>query len=402
MDRIRGEIQADKVLDNFMQFVINRNMIYYDSIDSYFSRKEPTLWRKIKFYLRFLILIIFTVKYGLLLLYPDELQWTLLKDVTIVFGKQAYLIHAMFLSVGMVTLVGKLVFSYYESRKNLYLFNFHVDWKARKPLYQMSEKHLKKLSLKAFVIYYGLIRIIAFLGFFLFIVMSSLATFATYLYLDYGHVIILCFWTIIANIASNEIIFTLVISAYFFTIPITVLNYLFDELIEKLRISIRWNNEQRLHQVLQKYDELIGVVQRLSGPYNMIIGLVHCLLPYFISINVELMKIKQDDILFKWFKGAFLILFIISNIVIFMINQISASITVRNKSIHKYLYPMFISGRKRKLETKLKYDVFIDRLNTQFIGFYCFNLFEFTKLAYYQYALSVSSTYCLIMEVFEK
>ena len=131
MDRIKREIQReiqfDKVLDKFIQFLINRNLIYYDSLDSYFSGKEPTLWRKIKFYWKFVILAIFNVKYGLLLLYPDQLQWTLLKDATMIFGKQANLPHALLFSIGMVTLLGKVVIAYYESRKNLYFCNLAID-----------------------------------------------------------------------------------------------------------------------------------------------------------------------------------------------------------------------------------------------------------------------------------
>ena len=402
MDRIRREIEFDKILDNFMQFIVNRNMSYYDSSDSYFSSKKPTLGRRIKFYLRFLILVIYTVKYGLLLLYPDKLQWTLLKDATIIFGEQADLVQAMMFSIGMLTLMSKLVFAYYESRKNLYLFNVYVDWKAGKPIYQISEKHMKKLTLKAFVIYYGFIRIAASYGFFFTILTTLWATIVTYLYLDYGNVIILCFWTIIVIMACNETIFTLAVSTYFFSIPITRLNYLFDELIDKLRVAIRWNNELRLHQILQSYDQLIDVIQQLSGPYNMSIGLVYCLVPYFISIIIELMRIKRNDLLFIWLRMAFLALFIATNITVFIINQISASITVRNKSIHKYLYPMFCNRRQRKLEIKLKFDSFIARLNTQFIGFYCFNLFEFTKMVYYQYVLSVSSCYFLILDIFKK
>ena len=402
MDRIRRKIDYFKIMDNFMEFIIDRNMLYYDSIESYFSRKEPTLWRKTKFYLRFLILVIFTVKYGLLSLYPDTLQWTLMKDATMIFGKQGNLQQAMMFSVGILTLVPKLVFAYYESRKKLYLLNLFADCKARKPMYRISQKHLKKLSLKAFIIYYGSIRIGAYYALFLAIFMATWATIATYLYLDYGNVIILCFWTIIVIIACNETLFAWVIFAYFVYIPITLLNYIFDELILKLKVSIRWNNEQHLHQVLQSYDQLIGVIQRLSGPYNMIIGIVYILAPYFISINIELMRIERNDFLFKCLKLAFLALFLASNICIFIINQISASITVRNKSIRKYLYPIFFSGRKRKLQIKLKFDSFIARLNTQFIGFYCFNLFEFTKLVYYQYVLSVSSCYFLIMDVFKK
>ena len=385
-----------------MQFIVNRNMSYYDSSDSYFSGKKPTLSRRIKFYLRFLILVIYTVKYGLLLLYPDKLQWTLLKDATIIFGEQADLVQAMMFSIGMLTLMSKFVFAYYESRKNLYLFNVYVDWKAGKPIYQISEKHMKKLTLKAFIIYYGFIRIAASYGFFFTILTTLWATIVTYLYLDYGNVIILCFWTIIVIMACNETIFTLAVSTYFFSIPITRLNYLFDELIDKLRVAIRWNNERRLHQVLQSYDQLIDVIQQLSGPYNMSVGLVYCLVPYFISIIIELMRIKRNDLLFIWLRMAFLALFIATNITVFIINQISASITVRNKPIPRHLYPMFFNGRQRKLEIKVKFDSFIARLNNQFIGYYCLNLFKFTKMVYYQYVLSVSSSYILITDILKK
>ena len=239
-------------------------------------------------------------------------------------------------------------------------------------------------------------------GFFLTILMSLWATITTYLYFDYGNIIILCFWTIIVIIWSYEAIFLFAMPTFFFSIPITHLNYLFDELIDKLRVSIKWNNEQRLHQVLQSYHQLIGCVQQLSGPYNMVIGLVYCFFPYIISINIELMRIKRNDLLFKWLRIAFLVLFIIQNIALFIINQISASITIRNKSIPRHLYPMFFNGRQRKLQIKLKIDSFIARLNTQFIGYYCFNLFKFTKMVYYQYVLSVSSCYFLIIDVFKK
>ena len=50
---------VDKIVDKVIQYAIDNNILYYDSIDSYYSRKEPTLKRKIKFYLTFLLLVIF-------------------------------------------------------------------------------------------------------------------------------------------------------------------------------------------------------------------------------------------------------------------------------------------------------------------------------------------------------
>ena len=393
----------NKILDKFFKYCVNRNIIYYDSIDSYYSRKEPTLSRKIKFYLRFFIFVIFTIKYSLLSLYPDKLQGTPLTDIIVIFGNKANLVYALMIGIGIQLLLSKLPIVYYEGRKNLNVIDMFVDWMERKPIYRISRKHEKMLTLKAFFIYYGWMKIIGLIGLLCFILMAIWATIATYLYHDYGNVISLLLWTMVLIIAFNELLSICLASIFFFLIPITLLNYLFDELIEKLRVSIRWNNEQQIDQVLAKYYQLIGCVQQLSGPYNTYIGLIYCLVPYNLAIIIEIMNIDtSDELLSKLVKVSFYLLFIGINIVLFMINQISASITVRNKSIHKYLYPMFINERKRKLKIKLKLDSFIARLNTQFIGYYCFNLFEFTKMMFYQYALTVSTSYFLITNIFHK
>ena len=293
---------------------------------------------------------------------------------------------------------------YYESKKNFKIFDIIVDLKARKQKYQMSQKHIKRLTLRTGLLYYGYIRIIGSIVMFVCILCSICGTIATYLTCDYGNVIILWFWTIGVNIAVNEIIIIVLSGSFLFYLPITVLNYRFDELIDKLRVSIRWNNITAIHRIIESYNELISDCQQLSGPYNMIIGLVYCLVPYVIAILVELMKVDRHDKVFELLKISFIIYFIITNINAFIINQLSASITVRNKSIHKYLYPMFSSRGgilKIRIRTKLTIDSFIARLNTQFIGFYCFNLLEFTKMAFYQYAFTVSSSYFLITNIFK-
>ena len=138
------------------------------------------------------------------------------------------------------------------------------------------------------------------------------------------------------------------------------------------------------------------------GPYNLIIGLTYCIIPYLIGINMEMIRIDRDDFLFQIFELGMWLLFVASNVNAFIINQISASITVRNKSIPRYLYPVFSSQEKARIGMKLEIESLIARLNTQFIGFYCFNLFKFTKMAFYQYAFTVSTCYFLITNVVKK
>ena len=402
MERIVRKMNLDIILDKCFGYAFDRNMYYYDSIDSYYSGEEPSFWRKVKFYSRILVLMITTVKSGLSTLFPNTLQLTPLTDATILFGKQSILVNAAILSLCMVSLLTRFVKVYYERRKNLKVFDIVYDLKARKQKYQMSQKHIKQITFRTCLLYYGYIRIIGSISLFLATMLALGGTIGSYLYSDYGNVIILWFWTIVFIIAINEVIIIVLYASFWFYTPITLLNYRFDELINKLRVSIRWNNTTAIHKIIESYNELISDCKELSGPYNISIGLVYCLVPYIIAILVELMKIERNDLLFKLLKIGFIFFFILTNINAFIINQLSASITVRNKSIHKYLYPMFFSNMKIRIRTKLTIDSFIARLNTQFIGFYCFNLFKFDKMAFYQYAFTVSTCYFLITGVIKK
>ena len=190
-------------------------------------------------------------------------------------------------------------------------------------------------------------------------------------------------WSTIIIFTINHMILGSMITTFFFYLPITYLNYRFDELIRKLRIGVKWNNENVIYQILKSHDELIDVVNQLSPIFNIIIGINYCVTPYIVAIEVQAIKIDRNDMVYNMLKKGISLLFVTSNIITLIINQLSASITVRNITIPQYLYPIFCSPRFRKIQIKLKIDSFIARLNTQFIGFYCFNLFKYDKMAFY-------------------
>ena len=137
MDRIFKKVNLDEILDKLCVYAFDRNIFYHNSIDSYHSGEEPSFWVKIKFYSRFLVLILWTVKSGLSTLFPDKLSLTPLIDFTILYGKQAILINAHIFTISIVILSAKLVFVYYESQNNLKVFDIVVDLKARKHKYKV-------------------------------------------------------------------------------------------------------------------------------------------------------------------------------------------------------------------------------------------------------------------------
>ena len=146
---------------NVYQYAAQGCVYYYDTIENYFSRKEPTLRRKIRYYLTFVLLAIFNIKYGLLTLYPDKVQLTLLKDFTLLFGIEAKLLYAMFFCLGFVGFSAKLMLAYYESRSNLKFWDIIVELKAGHPLYKLNKEHHNKLTLRAMILYYVYVRALA-------------------------------------------------------------------------------------------------------------------------------------------------------------------------------------------------------------------------------------------------
>ena len=357
--------------------------------------------RKTRFYLTLLCLIIFNLKYGLLSLYPDKLLLKPLRDASLLLGDQAILVHSSLFCLGFVTLFSKLAVFYHESRSNIKNIDIMVDWWARKPSYRLSKPHLKTYRFAMSIIYYGYIRIFGVIAMMILSGGTIGLTIVTQIHCDYGNVVILWSWTLLIIFSINQMKIILLSGPLLFYFPIALLNYRFDELIKKLRIAIRRNNGRALYQIMESYDDLISVVNGLNGPFNIIIGLVYCVIPYLIAISVEGIKLDRDELVFKILNKIFLLLFLISNLNAFLINQVSASISVRNKSLPRYLYPIFSSGRNTNKRLKLKIDSFIARLNSQFIGFYCFNLFKFTKMAFYQYAFSISSCYFLLSGFFK-
>ena len=395
-------VEFDKTIVSIVQYGINNYIFYYNSLESYYSRQVPLFRRKVIFYLTFVLFAIFNVKYGLLLMYPNKLMWKPMKDVTMVLGDQAVLVHALLFSISLVALTCKLVVVYYEAKSEFKIYDIYTAIISRDTNYMLNQKHFKKIKFGTSFFYYIFVRIFGFIVLLVFTFCITGLTIVVYLYYDYGNVITLWLWTGLMIFIINQIRIVVLLGTILFYLPITLIKYKFDELIERLRVGIRWNNTNGLYKTLESYDQLIVVVKQLSGLYNMIIGIIYCLSPYLIAINVKVLKIKRDDWLFKILEQAFLLLLIITNLDAFIINQISASISVSNKSFPKFLYPVFCWKRNKRITMELKIDSFIARLNEQFVGFYCFNWFKFTKMAFYQYAFAISSSYILISNFFNK
>ena len=138
----------------------------------------------------------------------------------------------------------------------------------------------------------------------------------------------------------------------------------------------------------------------------MLIGVIYCFVPYVTALTLQFWRTENENLADIVCRMALLLIFAMLILYSFLINYSAASITIRNKHLAKYLYQVFTDNYSINLMSKnlnkLKIDPFIDRLNKQFVGFRCFNLFKFTKLAFYQYYFNLSSTCILIYKFVNK
>ena len=323
----------DKVFDKPLKYMIKTHLLYHNSIDDYFGRKEPSMKRWLKYWSKNLLLIAMIVRFGLLSLLPNLNEHHILRDGGIVFGDQAHIFYLFGFILYSVTLCVKLSIFYCES--TYYKMNFLVlltDYQAQTPFYKLNLKHLKSIKNKSDLIYYicmrGLTRFTWITGLTVAFVCSVYAQVNL-------EVNVIFFWlTFLLFIpAFFEIISPICSTLFIFYLPILIINYKLDELINLLKFSIRLRNDKGINVFLSSYHHLTIIIKQISGLYNFGIGIVYCIVSYLIALTLQIAQIERDDLIFISIKYLFYYVFILGNFIAYLINRISASITVRNKQL---------------------------------------------------------------------
>ena len=385
----------DKVFDKPLKYMIKTHLLYHNSIDDYFGHKEPSMKRWLTYWSKNLLLFILLVRFGLLSLQSNLNEYNIFRDASILLGDQAHIFHLFGFILYLVTLCLKLSIFYYESK---YKMNFLVllsNYQAQTPFYKLNLAHRKSIKNKSNLLYYAYMRGLASLS----SILAHCVLFGLSVYAQVNfEVNIIIYWLtfLLFFPAIFDLLSVVLNGPFIFYLPIMIINYKLDELVNILKACILLRNDQAIDKFLSSYHHLTIIIKQISGLYNMIIGIVYCVVSYTIAIMLQISQIERDDLIFKTIKYFAYFGLIVTNINAYLINRISASITVRNKAIPRLLYPIFINNNIIDLRLKLRIDSFIDRLHNQYIGFYCFNLFKFTKMAFYQYIFTVSSCYILV------
>ena len=379
-------------LGPFEKLMVKNNCISSHSFEDYVNNKKISKGRHLKMNLWILFFLLMALRYFVLTFYHDE--WFLA-----IQGEYFHKIYKMEIAGPAVCLLYvtiaelRVFFWYFESRSKFHCLDLFYNLYTNSREYRLLDKNYEKRFSKILFIVFRLIfgkninhNIVILLIF--------LNLFALLTYLDgKSYLIISLINALIMSLISYQMFTTGYITGYIIFVTTLYLKFKFREIFDNLKKGIQQKDELLMYYSMVKLNHLSDFTHDLNDYISCIIGIVfsNCtglLLIYFYA------AMDQDvNILMRIFLFLSVFLFIA---IMFTVNLMTASISTANKSVVKHLYPIFIDKKFNNIWIYLKVDSFIERMNRDFVGFYCYNLFKMTKPAFYEYFTVLTSGYILI------
>ena len=246
---------------------------------------------------------------------------------------------------------------------------------------------------------------------FIYIVLSVIV----YIFSENNYNVLLFIIFTIQNIIWIKIIYQ-IYAGYIIVIAITFMFLKFkqNDIIKSIKLNVLWRNKFRLYDNLKVYHQFTRLVDKISKLINVICGIIYSFIPFYISQVLWIVTEKSKNNLDITAHVLFFVLVIVLFIIIYICDDILSKITKANQSLPKYLYPIFHEkqftrfqhricfnlnynfGQLSDIMVRIKIDSFIARLNEEFVGFYCFNLFEITKLTFFELVYMLMSDFILV------
>ena len=396
------------------EYLCDEKFFYYKSIENYLIKKEPTFNRKLYYHFYNMVFLSLLLKYLLFITNPNE-------NIKIQFGEFIFILmpteyeiaYIFIVLISLCASVSKMILFYSEINYKLKVLKFSRNLSEESPFYSLKNNKQNSLNLIINVLFW-MIRLLAMLSGINLFVILLIMTLYIYLYLEYDFSIFILLISVIHIYLfyKHWAIMTLG-GVVLISIVIMFLIWKLNEIIKSIRLSVLWRNKVKLFDNMITYNKYTKLVHEISGPINYTICFIFLITPPLLSTTIILWKRQANTLIEKSFHICVLIYIPSQIIFIYTFNHFCASIPLRNRSIAKYLYPVFYDKnfhriqmhrslrfysyrtQKSNLLIHMKIDSFIARLNKQFLGFYCFNLFQFTKLAMLQYLSYFSTVYIL-------
>ena len=249
-----------QAINNFEHYVVYHNIIQHDCFENVLTGKTLSKRRQFLYWTETAIFAALLFKCVVFTFIHDEVLFETMGDSFHIIFNKANFFYALLVFVLSIGIIAKLFVFFGEMKSNSGLhcvFHLMLSLRFGHPFYQLNLHNWKKMN-KHSNLYFSIIT--KTIG-------NSISNFITVSY----------FINSLANYMNNQQKFSIIIillnschytiltrymlaitssGSFIVFLPVTFLNYKFDELSKSLRLAIRWRNKNKISPIVNNYDQL--------------------------------------------------------------------------------------------------------------------------------------------------
>ena len=389
-DKISNECIGIEIIE---KAIIEHFVVPSQTLEDYVYGRRVSNKRLIIYWLKFFIYSLFAVKYGFLYLYKSSTTISLMGEFLYVVFKLD-LVYLINLTIGISGMTFLIVNYYFTVTKRFIILNLLHELKNNVEFpYYLIPSHKKKFRFLSYLANDIVFRYIQ--GSTKVCVVMLIVVSCSIAYMDtrIEHRLVNLVLSGLHNYyATTELLYVLWSGVNFTCMTALYLYFSFRQIRQQIQHAIGVNNKLLLIIAIKRHEKLCAMTIAFNDYIKFIIGFLYVFPPMTITLFMTMAIDTTEPV---WKRLYSLFCSTVCVIGTYMATFMAAYLTSENESIVKDLYPT-VGKFKNNLRLELIIDSFVSKLNTQFIGFYCFNLFRFTKFSFFEYAFLLSSTYFLI------
>ena len=375
-------INYDPIRD-VCQVIADSCLVLSSNFDQMINNDNVAFWRRMKYHATFAIHLLVMIKYAILAIYDDPYTIAMLGESMHVLANINFA-SRMFFSVQIILLPLKFTLGEIGDK---FIADILVTISQLDTSLPLNRINNRKLKTKIWLISKLYTKSIPFTW----IILPMAILYCIILvYLDSPvpvNPITLLVNGLFQHIWLKNVMEIALVGGLSFFYVMSMLHLRYKELIHLLKV----NKVAGFLKVNQLYNQLVIEIKLCRRILNPIIGIIYLFVPLPIGFASQL--VLQDNWLAKILALIGLFICLSSN---FLIYYMASSICLMNKVILKLLYPIQFDKKPKTIRMRLKIDSFIDRLNEEFVGFYCLYAMKFNRKTFYKYIIGISVTYILI------
>ena len=396
-------------------YFVDNYIVYYDTLQNYQDRVKPPFKRRLFYHGINLVLVSALIKFLFFTLVEDVSFKVNMGDIFYIFISYHKKVYIYFSTVLALIILFRLVIFYYEKKLTININEILTTNNGRNIFkYNNNENSFLIIANSAYWITKLYMIFSCSVS-----TLHTLCSIYAYIYIKHNYNFAVLIISTIHNIFCIKIIDNNFMgSAIISIITLNVLKLKQNDIIKSIRFNVLWRNKVRIYDNLKDYHQFTRLVDKLSKFINVMCGIMYLLTPLIIShLLWVLTEEESENIWENLFEIIFTFLVTLVIFIIYIFGNFVSNITKVNQTLPKYLSSIFKDknftrfehkhslnlnynfGQLSDIMVRIKIDSFIARLNEEFVGFYCFNLFKVTKLSFFKYIYIFMSVFVLIQNM---